>query len=103
MDRDIRDVIIETGVIIQQRDELKRLQEENRLLTMCQCGEFDVEFNRHCNACVKDRIENLQKQLAECRQHVIELLEYSERDEELGHVWDNARAYLEKYKGGNNG
>ena len=36
---------------------IKQLQKENELLTMCQCGEFDIEFNRHCNSCVKDRIE----------------------------------------------
>jgi len=42
---------------------LKKAQEDIKQLTVCQCSEFDAEFNIHCNSCVKDKIESLEKRL----------------------------------------
>lgn len=32
-------------------------------LKVCTCGEFDVEFNIHCNSCVKDKLDKTTKKL----------------------------------------
>ena len=55
----------------------KKLEEENKLLTMCQCGEFDIEFNRHCNSCVKDRIEKLETKLFDTEKVINNILAVS--------------------------
>ena len=44
------------------------LEEENKTLKVCQCSEMDVEFGIHCNSCVKDRIEKLEKENKELKE-----------------------------------